>query len=225
MVRQVKHTQRVEEPGFTMGALAHYETIMAQGNGYLGLRAAHEEDYVGGARGFYIAGTYNKDSQYEVAELPNLADILNMGHLTNEWLSTNPWAMISIVVVSVWGSVGFEAILFLNGLQALPGDMLEAGIVDGSRGFKTLYHIILPNLRETFVVTGIWAILQALKVFIVPSLVTWGGPGTATTVMYMYIYRQSFTYLDMGYGAALGFILSVIILGLSLLNMRLSKRS
>lgn len=78
MVRQVKHTQRVEEPGFTMGALAHYETIMAQGNGYLGLRAAHEEDYVGGARGFYIAGTYNKDSQYEVAELPNLADILNM---------------------------------------------------------------------------------------------------------------------------------------------------
>lgn len=154
-----------------------------------------------------------------------LADILSLGHLTNEWLSTNPWAMISIVVVSVWGSVGFEAILFLNGLQALPGDMLEAGIVDGSRGFKTLFHIILPNLKETFVVTGIWAILQALKVFIVPSLVTWGGPGTATTVMYMYIYRQAFTYLEMGYGAALGFILSVIIMALSLLNMQLSRRS
>ncbi len=153
-----------------------------------------------------------------------LADILGMGQFTNEWLSTNPWAMISIVVVSVWASVGFETILFLNGLQALPNDMLEAGIVDGSRGFKTLFHIILPNLKETFVVTGIWAILQALKVFIVPSLVTWGGPGTATTVMYMYIYRQAFTYLDMGYGAALGFIMSLIIMALSLLNMQLSRR-
>ena len=152
-----------------------------------------------------------------------LGDVLHLGHLTNEWMSTYPWAMISIVMISVWATVGFEAILFLNGLQALPADMLEAGVVDGSRGFRTLWHIILPNMRETFVVTGIWAILQALKVFIVPTLVTWGGPGNATTVMYMYIYRQSFTYLDMGYGAALGFILALIIMALSLLNMRLSK--
>jgi ABC-type sugar transport system permease subunit len=153
-----------------------------------------------------------------------LADILGAGHLTREWLSTNPWAMISIVVVSVWATVGFETILFLNGLQALPEDMLEAGIVDGATGFRTLFSIILPNLRETFAVTGIWAILQALKVYIVPSLVTWGGPGTATTVMYMYVYRQSFTYLEMGYGAALGFIMSILIMVLSLLNMRISKK-
>ena len=153
-----------------------------------------------------------------------LADILGAGSLTREWLSTNPWAMISIVVVSVWATVGFETILFLNGLQALPEDMLEAGIVDGATGFRTLFSIILPNLRETFAVTGIWAILQALKVYIVPSLVTWGGPGTATTVMYMYVYRQSFTYLEMGYGAALGFIMSILIMALSLLNMRISKK-
>ncbi|NLJ63808.1 MAG: sugar ABC transporter permease [Christensenellaceae bacterium] len=153
-----------------------------------------------------------------------LADILGVGSLTREWLSTNPWAMISIVVVSVWATVGFETILFLNGLQALPEDMLEAGIVDGATGFRTLFSIILPNLRETFAVTGIWAILQALKVYIVPSLVTWGGPGTATTVMYMYVYRQSFTYLEMGYGAALGFIMSILIMALSLLNMRISKK-
>ena len=153
-----------------------------------------------------------------------LADILGAGSLTREWLSTNPWAMISIVVVSVWATVGFETILFLNGLQALPEDMLEAGIVDGATGFRTLFSIILPNLRETFAVTGIWAILQALKVYIVPSLVTWGGPGTATTGMYMYVYRQSFTYLEMGYGAALGFIMSILIMVLSLLNMRISKK-
>ncbi len=153
-----------------------------------------------------------------------LADILGVGSLTREWLSTNPWAMISIVVVSVWATVGFETILFLNGLQALPEDMLEAGIVDGATGFRTLFSIILPNLRETFAVTGIWAILQALKVYIVPSLVTWGGPGTATTVMYMYVYRQSCTYLEMGYGAALGFIMSILIMVLSLLNMRISKK-
>ncbi len=152
-----------------------------------------------------------------------LADILGLGSLTRVWLATNPWAMISVIVVSVWSSVGFEAILFLNGLQALPQDMLEAGIVDGSRGWRTLVRIILPNLRETFVVTGIWAILHALKVFVVPTIVTSGGPGTATTVMYMYIYRTAFTYLDMSYGAATGFILSAIILVFSLLNLRLSR--
>ncbi|MGI6215765.1 MAG: carbohydrate ABC transporter permease [Christensenellales bacterium] len=153
-----------------------------------------------------------------------LADILGAGHLTREWLSTNPWAMISIVLVSLWGTVGFESILFLNGLQAIPEDIFEAGIVDGSTGMRTLFSIILPNLRETFVVTGIWAILQALKVYVVPSLVTWGGPGTSTTVMYMYIYRQAFTYLEMGYGSALGFIMSIFIMLLSLLNMRVGRK-
>lgn len=154
-----------------------------------------------------------------------LSTVLGLGQLTQEWLATNPWAMISIIVVSIWSAVGFEAILFLNGLQALPHEMLEAGVVDGSHGFRTLFNIILPNMRETFVITGIWAILHALKVFVVPSLVTWGGPGKATTVMYMYIYRTAFTYLDMGYGAAMGFILSAIILIFSLLNLRLSKSS
>lgn len=154
-----------------------------------------------------------------------LADILSMPSLAHEWVATSPWAMISIIVVSIWSSVGFEAILFLNGLQALPQDMLEAGVVDGSRGFRTLFQIILPNMGETFVITGIWAVMQALKVFVVPSLVTNGGPGTSTTVMYMFIYRQAFTYLDMGYGAALGFILSALILIFSLLNLRLSKKN
>lgn len=154
-----------------------------------------------------------------------LADILGMGTLTREWLTTNPWAMISIIIVSLWSTVGFEAILFLNGLQALPTEMLEAGIVDGARRFKTLWYIVLPNLRETFVITGIWAIIHALKVFVVPTLVTWGGPGNATTVMYMYIYRTAFNYLDMGYGAAMGFILSALILIFSLFNLQLSKKS
>ncbi len=152
-----------------------------------------------------------------------LASVLGLAGLQQQWITSMPWALYSCVIVSVWSAVGFETILFLNGLQALSGDMLEAGVVDGATGFRTLFLIILPNLRETFVITGIWAILQALKVFVVPTVLTTGGPGTSTFVMYMYVYREAFTYFEMGYGAACGFILSVVILIFSLLNLRLSR--
>ncbi len=74
MIRMVESTNELIEKNFNLTKIQQNETLMTQGNGYMGMRASHEEDYVGGVRGLYIAGTYNKDSEYEVAELPNLAD-------------------------------------------------------------------------------------------------------------------------------------------------------
>jgi ABC-type sugar transport system permease subunit len=74
------------------------------------------------------------------------------------------------------------------------------------------------------VITGIWAILTGLKVFVQPSVMTGGSPGNATRVMYMHIYDNAFEYFEMGYATALGFILSIIILIFSLINLRINVK-
>ena len=101
--------------------------------------------------------------------------------------------------------------------------MFEAAEIDGAVGWKKLIHIMIPNLTETFVVVGIWAILQCLKLFVTPNVLTKGGPANATLVMYQNIYNTAFNYFDMGYAAAQAFVLTALVMIFSLLNMKLSK--
>lgn len=143
---------------------------------------------------------------------------------TQSWLTSSKTALGTLVVVNIWSNIGFETILFLSGLQAIPNEILEAAVVDGATGWRKLFYIILPSLRETYVITGIWAIIAALKVFVEPMVMTMGGPGTATLVLYMYIYDNAFKYFNMGYAASMAFFLSSMILIFSLLNMKLSSR-
>ncbi|MBV5350395.1 sugar ABC transporter permease, partial [bacterium] len=77
--------------------------------------------------------------------------------LTFPWLNNGTTAMGSIIGVALWATIGFETILFLGGLQAIPQDILEAAEVDGASGLKKVFYIILPNLKETYILTGIWA--------------------------------------------------------------------
>jgi len=143
---------------------------------------------------------------------------------TQSWLTSSKTALGSLVVVNLWCNIGFETILFLAGLQAIPNEILEAAVVDGATGWRKLVYIILPSLRETYVITGIWAIIAALKVFVEPMVMTIGGPGTATLVLYMYIYDNAFKYFNMGYAASMAFVLSLMILVFSVLNMKLSRK-
>lgn len=152
--------------------------------------------------------------------------LMNIGlpKLVTGWLTQPDTAKGAVVVVSLWNKVGFCTILFLSGLQGISKDILEAADLDGATGFKKLFHIILPSLSETFVVVGIWAILQTLKLFVTPMVLTSGGPANATQVLYMYIYKTAFLNYDMGYAAAMSFVFSIIVMVFALLNMKLSTR-
>jgi len=152
-----------------------------------------------------------------------IRDVLNQPQWTRGWLTEPNTAMAMIIGVTLWGSIGFLTILFLGGLQGISTDILEAAIVDGANGWKRIIFIILPNLRETYVITGIWGILKALKVFVQPKVLTEGGPGNATLSMYMHIYNNAFVYFDMGKAATMAFVLSAIILLFSILNLRLNS--
>jgi len=154
-----------------------------------------------------------------------LRDVLPLGFLTQDWLADPNWAMLSIVGVSLWKFLGIEVILFLAGLQAIPKDLYEAAKVDGANSWQSLIHITLPNLKETYIITGIWAIIVSVKVFELPFIMTQGGPGTSTLVLYQYMWNTAFMFYDMGYASAIGFIMGIIILLLAFLNLRINKES
>lgn len=153
-----------------------------------------------------------------------LSEVLNMPSLARPWLSEGSTAMASIIGLALWATIGFETILFLAGLQSISPDTLEAAEIDGARGFKKVFYIILPNLRQTYVLTGTWAIIHALKVFVEPMVMTDGGPGTSTLVLYQQVYQTAFTFFDMGYASAMGYILGLIIMVLVVLNFCLAGR-
>jgi len=153
-----------------------------------------------------------------------LIHTLKLPKLATAWLTQKETARWAVIIVSLWNKVGFCTILFLSGLQGISNDILEAADLDGATGFKKLFHIIIPNLSETFVVAGIWAILQTVKLFVTPMVLTKGGPANFTRVIYMYIYESAFLDFDMGYAAAMSFVFSAIIMVFALLNLKLNTR-
>lgn len=153
-----------------------------------------------------------------------LTETLHLPGLARPWLTSDRTALWSLLSVNLWCNIGFETILYLSGLQGISPDILEAADVDGATGLKKIFYVILPNLSQTYIITGIWATVAALKVFVEPMVMTNGGPGNATLVLYMYIYNNAFKYYDVGYAAAMAFFLSIMILLVSLANFRMNNR-
>lgn len=152
-----------------------------------------------------------------------LTEVLNMGWLAQNWLADKTWAMVSIIVVSVWKNMGMLVIMFMAGLQAIPNDIIEASKIDGASTMQRITKVILPNLKESFVICGIWAIIQSVKVFEQPYIMTNGGPGDATLVLYQYTWMNAFKYMELGYASSIAYFMGVIILVLSYFNMRVNR--
>lgn len=153
-----------------------------------------------------------------------LRDFIGASFLAKDWLTNDFWAMISIVFVSLWHFLGIEIILFLAGLQSIPHQLYEAAKVDGANAWKTLLHITLPNLKETYVITGIWALIASVKVFEQPFVMTKGGPGTSTLVLYQYVWQNGFEFFEMGYASSIAYVMGIVILIGSFINLKLNQR-
>ena len=139
------------------------------------------------------------------------------------WMADKNLALGGVIVSVVWKTVGFSMILFLAGIQAIPGELHEAARVDGANAWSRFIHITLPLLRRTFALVLILTMIGAFLAFDQFYVMTGGGPRRQTiTAVYM-IYARSFTLLDMGYGAAISFVLLVILLFFSYLQLRLLR--
>ncbi len=140
--------------------------------------------------------------------------------LSAPWLTEPGWAMVSIVLMTVWWTVGGPAVILLAGLQQIPTPYYEAGAIDGVTGWKRFWYITLPLLRPTLLFVIVMNLIASFQVFGQTFLVTQGGPELSTRVLMHYIYQIAFMNYRMGYGAAMSWLLFVIIAVVSIVQFR-----
>lgn len=139
------------------------------------------------------------------------------------WVSQTETAMISIILMTLWQSVGSNMIIYLAGLQGVPDYLYESARLDGASRFACFRYITWPQLRPTTFLVSILAIIGALQLFDQAFVLTQGGPANVTKTPVYLIYQQGFNQLQMGYASAQAFVLAMAILIFSLISMKLTK--
>ncbi|MEU6540697.1 sugar ABC transporter permease [Streptomyces sp. NPDC047000] len=129
-----------------------------------------------------------------------------------------------LIVMDIWRSMGFYAVLLFAGLVDIPDEVLESARLDGATGLRLVRHIVLPLSLPVLMSALIFSINGTLKVFDSIVALTNGGPGNGTTPLTLYMFQTSFTYSDYGYGSTIALLLTVVCLLVSLVVYRVSRR-
>lgn len=129
-----------------------------------------------------------------------------------EWLSSPNMALTSVILVDVWNTTSFVALLLLAGLQSLPDEPFEAARIDGANSIQSFFYLTLPLLRQTILVALLWRLIDTFRIFDVIYLLTAGGPARATETVSIYIYRYGFQSFNLGLASAASFIMIMILL-------------
>ncbi|WP_111570925.1 ABC transporter permease subunit [Halanaerobium saccharolyticum] len=154
-----------------------------------------------------------------------LYEITELGLLNLSWLGNSELAFYSVVLVGVWQQLGFYIVLYIAGLQAIPGDLLEAATVDGANIFQKFFKITLPLLGPSITVCMFMSLTRGLKVFDIILALTQGGPGGSTYSATLDIYREAFQYNNYGLGSAKAIIFFIIVLILTQIVLKISRRN
>jgi multiple sugar transport system permease protein len=153
--------------------------------------------------------------------------LVNVLHIIKEpipWLINAPTAMIPILALGIWKGIGWSMVVFLAALATIPKELYEVAAIDGADSRNQLLYITLPLIRPTLVFSSVVLMIGGFNVFISVFLITGGGPLQRTEVLLSYMYHQAFTFLDFGYGSALSFILAIIIIVASFLQIRFFRK-
>ena len=131
----------------------------------------------------------------------------NFGIAKISWLSDSVWAMPVIIVLSVWKQIGFNLVVFLAGLQAIPINRYEAAELDGANDWQQFRYITLPGIQSPLIFAAITTTIFTLKSFEQVYIITGGGPLNSTNLLVYYIYDRAFARFDFGYAAAAAMVL------------------
>ncbi|MFJ2590300.1 carbohydrate ABC transporter permease [Streptomyces sp. NPDC087538] len=137
------------------------------------------------------------------------------------WLGSPFWARVGVVLVITWHYTGYNAVIYLAGLQGIPQELYEAAKVDGAGPVRRFVSITLPQLRPILLLTVVLSTIGTLQLFDEPYVLTGGGPDNATLTVTMYLYNNGFKYFDFGYASALAYALALIVAVLGFLQVRL----
>jgi multiple sugar transport system permease protein/raffinose/stachyose/melibiose transport system permease protein len=163
---------------------------------------------------------------FEVAPQNGLVnEFLNfLGMPSVDWFGSAGTAFFVIVLMDIWRSMGFYAVLLYAGLLDIPEEILESARLDGASGWSLIKNMILPLSLPVLLSTVIFSINGTLKVFDSVLALTNGGPGSTTTPLTLYMFRTSFSYGDYGYGSTIALLLTVICLLVTVFIFRSSRR-
>ncbi len=164
---------------------------------------------------------------FAVAPQPGLVNsIASMLGLSGDrdWFADSGSAFIVLVLMDVWRSMGFYAVLLYAGLVDIPDDIVEGARLDGAQGWRLVRHIILPMLTPILLSSVIFSINGTLKVFDSIMALTGGGPGDTTSPLTLYMYKTAFSFGDYGYGSTIAMQLTLLSLLVTLMIFRYSRK-
>ncbi|MCY8789189.1 sugar ABC transporter permease [Bacillus inaquosorum] len=159
----------------------------------------------------------------ETGLLNQLLQAVGLDQLTRAWLGDDSTAMLSVIFVSQWQSVGYIAMLYIVSIQKIPDELYEAARLDGAGKIQQFFHITVPQTKEMSFVAVVMTLTGAFTVFNEPYILTGGGPGNASEVLSTFLYKSAFTKDMMGYASAIATVVLIITLALSLMQMKFFK--
>jgi multiple sugar transport system permease protein len=141
-----------------------------------------------------------------------------------QWLGDSNWALLAIILMTIWSNVGYSVMIYTSAIQSLPKDVYEAADVDGASEIRKFFKITVPFLTPTTFFLVITTFITSFQVFAPIQIMTRGGPGTSTHVLVYYIYTSAFTFYRMGYASAMSWILFLILFAITMVEWRGQKK-
>ncbi|MDY4610918.1 MAG: sugar ABC transporter permease [Sphaerochaetaceae bacterium] len=149
--------------------------------------------------------------------------LTNMGLAPLRWVNDSSTALLSIVIVTVWRMLGYNVIVYLGAIQNIPQEVIEAAHIDGAKGIRTVWNIIMPLVSPSTFMLLILNTISVMKLFTTIENMTGGGPGTSTANLVMMLYEYAFRQYQMGYASAIAVLLFLLILAINLVQMSFER--
>ncbi|NAS26399.1 ABC transporter permease subunit [Herbidospora sp. NEAU-GS84] len=164
------------------------------------------------------AWLFNED----IGLVNRVLDVVGLGPVP--WQSEGVPALLSLVAISLWIGLGFNMVVYLAALQGIPREVFEAARCDGASRWATLRRITIPQLGPTTFFLIVIGIINSFQVFDIVYVMTGGGPGNSTTMLVTYAYSAGFEQRQQGYASAIGVVLYLIVLVMTIVQWRVNKR-
>ena len=142
-----------------------------------------------------------------------------------DWLGSPTASLPAILIFVGWKTFGYNMVIFLAALQTVPRELGEAARIDGAGWFMRLRHVTLPAIAPTLLLVSVLTVAGMFQLFAEPYVMTQGGPAQSTVTILYFMYEEGFKWWNLGSGAAVAFLLFLCILGVTLVQLKLAKRS
>jgi multiple sugar transport system permease protein len=140
-----------------------------------------------------------------------------------QWLGDYNWSLIAVIIMSIWGGIGYCIMIYTAAIQGLPQDVYEAAEVDGANEWTRFFKLTVPLLSPTTFFLVITTLISSFQVFAPIQLMTQGGPGSSSSVLVYYIYTSAFSFYKMGYASAMSWVLFILLFIVTLIQWQWQK--